>query len=339
MGKIFARVLRFAFVVCAVVATASTFAQEERKTVQSGGSVVVVSKAAKVENRSGPLKGAVSVVESTTDPKTFSLVYVAPKVTAELTDAVKYSDGTDHTVLVAVTPANDPPSLSNDKLYGQSFKALFALFVLAAILESGLAILFNWRPFIYFFDGRGIKTIISVLFAYFFVEAFQMDIVTKLVNVYSEASFPTNFPGKLITALVIAGGSSAVNNLMIALGLRSVKTEVEATAKPQPNEAWIAASLKRVAAKGPVQVLVGPDKGTAAVAGMITGYAKKGSVLRFLLRDYGRFPTAGGYSVTPGTAYTVQLKGEDHSGNPLESKVWGPAVLAAGAIVDIELTL
>ena len=39
-------------------------------------------------------------------------------------------------------------------VYEQSARALFFLFVLAVILESGLAILFNWKPFVEYMVPR-----------------------------------------------------------------------------------------------------------------------------------------------------------------------------------------
>jgi hypothetical protein len=225
-------------------------------------------------------------------------------------------------------------------IYTQSFKALFVLFIIATILESGLAVIFNWRPFIQLFDARGVKTIVAVLFALFFVYMFGLDIVTRLVNVYSETDYPVNFPGTLITALVLAGGSSGVNNLLVALGFRSVKTSEQITPKPPPTEAWISVRLIRVDAEGPVTVLIGPHDAALPVAGTISGSSSTSALRRFFLRDYGRFPTAGGFAVTPGAqAYDVRLEGVDKKGGTKVSSTWGPYPLAAGAIVDIELRL
>jgi hypothetical protein len=236
-----------------LLASATGALAEDKRTVQAAASVVIVPPSEKViADKSGPLKGTVSVIESTTTPKTYSLIYLAPKTGVDFTDAVKYSDGTDHTVLVSVTAGGEPPTLTSPEIYAQSFKALFVLFIIAIILESGLAVIFNWRPFIQLFDARGVKTIVSFLFAWLFVSAFDLDIVTNLVNVYSQKSYLINFPGTFVTALVLAGGSSGVNNLLVALGFRSVKTADQAAPKLPPTEAWISVRLIRAAAVGPV---------------------------------------------------------------------------------------
>lgn len=45
-------------------------------------------------------------------------------------------------------------------------------------------------PFLVYFDGRGIKTPISVAFALLFVSTFKMDIVTDLVNIFAQRETP-----------------------------------------------------------------------------------------------------------------------------------------------------
>ncbi len=336
-----ARFFWIVMAVLALLATATGVRADDKKTVQSGAAVVIVPPSEKViEDKSGPLKGTVRIIDQATTPKTYSLIYLAPKTTVDFTDAVKYSDGTDHTVLVSVAAGAEPPTLISPDIYSQSFKALFVLFIIATILESGLAVIFNWRPFIQLFDARGVKTIISFVFAWLFVIAFDLDIVTHLVNVYSGKAHPSGFPGTFITALVLAGGSSGVNNLLVALGFRSVRTAEQTAPKPPATEAWISVRLIRVDAKGPVDVLIGPEDAALSVAGTITGSSRSSAIYRFFLRDFGRFPTAGGFAVTPtAQPYKVKLAGLDSNGNPIFSREWGPYQLAPKAIVDIELKL
>jgi hypothetical protein len=214
--------------------------------------------------------------------------------------------------------------------------------VIALLLESGLAVLFNWRPFVATFDGRGVKTVISVVIAYIFLKHFKLDIVTRLVNIYSEAytPFESHFVGRFITALVIAGGSAAVNNVLVALGFRSVRTSDEISPKPPKSEGWISVTLKRKDAVGPVDVLIGdPANGGPPAAGSITGGTRRTAFMRFFLRDQNRFPMSGGFAVKAGTQCEIRIEGEDKAGKSLPPDKWGPKPIAAGAIVDIELTL
>jgi hypothetical protein len=312
-------------------------------TVQAGSKTTLAMTNDKIVDKSGSLKGTVRVHESNTTPRTYRLEYDAPKVTSDFTEIIKYTVGpdpakaTEHTITVTVT-AMEAPTLTSAAIYEKSFKALFILFIIATLIESGLAVIFNWRPFIQLFDMRGVKTIVSVLFAWFFVSYFQLDIVTRLANLYLDENYLSFFPGIFLTALILAGGSSGVNKLLVGLGFRSIKTLEQVTPKPRPNEAWISVRLNRVLAKGPVLVFVGPPGGPLAIAGTITGSSRSGGLTGFFLRDYGRFPTTGGYSLIPRTLYEIELRGEDQNGKPLSGK-WGPYSFEPGAIVDIESTL
>src|SRR5262249_39952773 len=160
-------------------------------------------------------------------PPKYVLVYTAPTGISEFSDAIKYSaDGADHTVLVSSGPA---PATPSDAVYGESFKVLFFVFVLAVLIEQGLAVIFKWRPFLLLF-AKGVKSIVAVGFAWIFVDHFDLDITSKLANIYYPGSNYSISPlGKFITALILAGGSSGVNNLLVALGFRSVKTAEQVT--------------------------------------------------------------------------------------------------------------
>ena len=128
-----------------------------------------------------------------------------------------------------------------------------------------------------YFDGRGVKTVISVVFAYAFVHGFGLDIVTRLVNIYSQQNppFEPSFAGRMITALVIAGGSAAVDSLLIALGFRSVRTPDQIVPRPPRTEGWVSVTLKREKAVGPVDVCIGDPTAGPPVAGTIAGGAKR----------------------------------------------------------------
>jgi hypothetical protein len=321
------------------VATISASGAQEILTVESNKRLVILTSSTPIEKPAAEI-GHVEVIESSTTPRTYRLIYDAPTVVADSPDNVTYAiGGSSRSVQVNVTNRPQPPDLTSEDIYIASFKAIFVLFIIAILLESGLAVIFNWRPFIEIFDTRGVKTIIAFALAYFFVEIFDLDITTSLVNIYSEQTWPVNLPGKIITALVLAGGSSGINNLLTAFGFRSVIRQQQVEAKPKPEEAWVAVRLIRDKAKGSVAVLVGPQGSPSTVAGTITGRSKGNRGWRYFIRDRGRFPTAGGYSVEPEKDYEVKLEGVNETGARVVSPVWGPYKFAKGAIVDLELPL
>ena len=235
--------------------------------------------------------------------------------------------------------ADTPPVDQAKEPYGVAFKILFIAFVVALLLESGLAVLFNWRPFLMLFDARGVRTIVSVAFGYIFVKAFDLDIVRELVAAYSTSPpKDSEFGSQFISALILAGGSAGVNKLLVGLGFREVKTAEQVVAKPPPTHAWISVALTRNHAKGPVDVHVS-QAGIVVVAGTITGTSRRLGPLTYFIRDYGRFPPSGGFAVNPNTPVTVQLVGVDQNNNPVQSVIWTAPGLAAGAIVDLRLAV
>jgi hypothetical protein len=229
------------------------------------------------------------------------------------------------------------PALASGDLFTPSFKALFVLFILAVLLESGLAVIFNWKLFQTTFDTKATKPIIAVIVACVFVFSYRLDITTTLVNLYTGANYPIGVGGELLTALVIAGGSAGVNKLLQALGFRSVQQAPPPVAKPPPTLAWLAVALKRSRAVGTVNVLAGPS-GNLSLVGTIGGPGLSNRLLRFFFQDSARFPPSGGHTLAPGTL-EVRLDGVDKNGGNVQSTTWGPYDIAAGSIVDIELTL
>jgi len=310
----------------------------EAHTVRAGQSMALVTgSTAPIAVTTDAKRGKTSVSETATAPKQFTLLYTAPQTDTAFTESVVFTNPTSHSVEVTVVPGDGA-------IYQQAFKSLFVLFVLALLLESGLAVLFRWRPFLVYFDGRGVKTVVSVVLALLFVWSFDMDIVTDLVNVYSQRATPFKhgFEGYVITALILAGGSAAVNSIFVALGFRSVITHADIAPKPPQTEGWISVTLLRKDAIGPVDVLIGAPPVVPAprspIAGTITGGTRFTRFIRLFLRDASRFPMSGGYSVPAGSLCQVQLRGVSANGKDVTSRVWGPETIAPGAIIDLELT-
>ncbi|HVW64713.1 MAG TPA: hypothetical protein VHB01_06830 [Nitrosospira sp.] len=323
-----ARVLSVLVIIFALL-TGHAHAASEQRTVESGKSFTVPSENDLVD-QSGSLKGKVAISKS--DPK--GLTYTAPEVDNTFTETVKFTDGsTPKTIDVTIVPS---------QVYSAAFKTLFVLFVVAILLESALAIIFNWRVFLALFDGRGMRTVISVVLALVVTWNFDLDVLSDLIKVYGGGSSkgdPTL--GKIITALILAGGSSGVNNILITLGYRSRKTEEDVAPRPKDTDSWIAVRLKRERVmKGPVLVHIGPSGANPMpVVGVITGEkdARKPGIMDYFFRDKGRFPNSGGYTIAPGL-YEVWVSGHNDAG-ALMTKRSEPIAIGVRAIVDIELKL
>jgi hypothetical protein len=308
-------------------AQAATDQRTEQRTVESGKSFTIPSKNS-LSDKSGSLRGKVVVVDKE------SVTYTAPEVDNIFTETMQFEDGNTVQVIdVTVVPS---------QVYSAAFKTLFVLFVVAIMLESALAIIFNWRVFLALFDGRGMRTVISVVLALIVTWNFDLDVLSDLIKIYGGGgSKGDSTLGKIVTAFILAGGSSGVNNILIALGYRSRKTAEDVVQQPKGTDAWIAVRLKREKVKkGPALVHIGPfGASPMPVIGVITGEkdAREPGLADFFFRDKGRFPNSGGYAIAPGL-YEVWVSGHDASGVTMITKM-EPINIGARAIVDIELKL
>jgi hypothetical protein len=297
-----------------------------------------------VERASQPIvvtdpKPAVGAAAAATDPRDNAnvLVYVAPPSGRE-GDSVTVNYTVGGTAKQALVTIRQPaPTLTDPRFYEASFKAIFVLFTLAILVESGLALLFRWRPYIDNFDRRTVNPIVAFVFSFLFVEAFNLDVTQSLVNVYSGTHYPSGTAGSILTALIIAGGSAGVRRILEAFGFRAPLAVEEAPPTPPDQQAWIAVSVDRDRSVGPIDVHIGKP-GEIALAGTITGTGHRSGFLRYVLRDRARFPTTGGYRVEPGE-YEVRVIGRDANGKEIPEPTWGPAKIANRAIVDLNFKI
>jgi len=75
--------------------------------------------------------------------------------------------------------------------------------------------------------------------------------ILQKVRAHAPASTTGSDPGMILTALILSGGSSGVNSLMVALGYRERGRGEDVVPKAPENQAWIAARAVGVKAVGP----------------------------------------------------------------------------------------
>ena len=254
-----------------------------------------------------------------------------------------------------VSPAVESSSnvdLGNDEIYATSLAALTILLVAAILIENALAVIFNWRVFLTYFSLRGVRTLVMIVVALIAVITFDIDIVAALMAAYKNAPVDSGPVSIVLTAFILGGGSSSVNNIMNGLGLRE-RTRAEAIApKAPPTQAWVAFDVKRENAVGHITVHIDEDQSTGgqaplAVAGSIGRELPK--LKELLFRNVDRFPQNGGYVLEPNKSYVIELHAKDASmqlhrydadGSLLSTGQAGrPYSFAPGAIVDFKVTL
>lgn len=93
------------------------------------------------------------------------------------------------------------------------WRVLVVFLILSAVIESALTPLFNWRQFTKYFLNKGLRIPITVLFAVLVVRGYGLDIFRDILAALGESVQPC-LGGQVLTALLLAGGSSGVNKLL-----------------------------------------------------------------------------------------------------------------------------
>ncbi len=97
---------------------------------------------------------------------------------------------------------------------------LLVFLVLSVVFEVALTPVFNWRVFLARFDGKGVKTPLTVILALLVFWGYELDIIKDvLVALGYKASL--TFGGQFLTALLIAGGSDGVYQIFTKLKIRN----------------------------------------------------------------------------------------------------------------------
>jgi hypothetical protein len=338
MGAIL-RGLRAIGLLVILFASFAVAAETISASVKAGESKVVKEGTSPFYVKAKPKAGVAEVLAPETKGGNFRLRYAAPPSGAESADFTYTvgDDATENAVKVTITDA-PPPSPAQLAMgtaaYAESFKALFVLFVLAVLLESALALIFTWRPFVENLVPRAVRPMIALAVALLFVWTFNLDIASGLINAVQNTTFAASPEGKILTAMIIAGGSSGVNTMLQTLGFRQVRTPETTTPKPPPNRAYISVRALAGTTPGPLSVYFGAQ-GTPALLGVIAGRSQT-SFFSWMVPDRGRLPSYGGHTVADFTqTYELTVRAAD--GTTIVYSV-PPFRLEAGSLIDFVFT-
>jgi hypothetical protein len=191
---------------------------------------------------------------------------------------------------------------------------LAGLFVVATVMESALTTLFNWRLYREFFNGRAVKTLVMIGVGYSIVNAFQYDVVARIIGFAGGKAEPTISSG-ILSALVLAGGSAAVFELFKRLGLRPPVDPTQPQPQPTADKAWVSVRIVPLGPLDPVSVYFEKvDKPTQAqsdappLASVLAKKTFRERLANVFMTDPLRFPPAGGRSVEAGAVYRITVK-------------------------------
>lgn len=124
----------------------------------------------------------------------------------------------------AQSPQASPNTTAEGMDRTRIFNVLFLVLALSLVFESAMSVIFDWRLFIRYFEGRGVKTPLIVAVAFLVFVNYDLDIVAELLRGFPEISGTigdSSLAGQLLTALFIAGGSGGVFRVFARLGIRS----------------------------------------------------------------------------------------------------------------------
>ncbi len=97
---------------------------------------------------------------------------------------------------------------------------LLTILVLSIVFEAAMTPIFNWRLFLKYAEGKGMKTPIVIGTAFLVFWSYDLDIIHNLLLALGQKA-ECGFGGQVLTALLIAGGSDGVFRIFTKLGIRN----------------------------------------------------------------------------------------------------------------------
>lgn len=194
----------------------------------------------------------------------------------------------------------------------EAFRILVAAFVLAVLLESAFELLFNWRLFQEYFVGKAWRTPIMFAIALLVVKQFGFDPLAQVFQAYRAGAAPLQdaWLTSVLSAMILAGGSVAVNRIMTSLGIRSPFPKAEQErARLSDKEAYLSVTVRAPAGSNhfAVNMTDAPaDPSTPQVLGII-GSNAGGRLRNLLFPTRLRVPRSGGMRVSVDRSYCISV--------------------------------
>lgn len=130
-------------------------------------------------------------------------------------------------------------------------QVLLMLAVIAVAFETALTPIFNWRLFARHCEGKGVKTPVTVILAIVLLWAYDLDIFKEIItSLHKDASTETSFMGRILTGLLVAGGSDGVFRVFARLGIRNPLAQKQKAVEEQTKKAAAATTAAAVNPSG-----------------------------------------------------------------------------------------
>ena len=215
------------------------------------------------------------------------------------------------------------------------------LAIVVVLVESAMSTLFNWRVYRAVFNHRALKTPIMLAVGLMIVWGFGYDIFARTMVLVGamQAGDTGNLLTQVVSAMIIAGGSSGINTLFQNLGLRSVLPDAPPRPQLAATEAWISVQVNGGQPGEAFHVAIAPLATAAgpALAGSV-------EVKRFWQRvreawrsESNRFPNYGGWSLEANKGYKIEVV-DVRTAPPTSTTVFEGS-FAPRAIIDFQVTV
>lgn len=137
--------------------------------------------------------------------------------------SVRVNSGTGDTIQESFSIHFVQEASFTEKQLGTITSQLLLLLTISIFLEAALSVLFNWRVFQSRFEGRGVRTPVAVVVSALIVFAFDVDVMREVFGAFDlyDAEDRAGFTTKIVTAFIVAGGSSLIFRLFELFGLRA----------------------------------------------------------------------------------------------------------------------
>jgi hypothetical protein len=183
--------------------------------------------------------------------------------------------------------------------------------IVVVILESALSALFNWRVYREVVNHRAWKTPLMFATGLVIVWQFGFDVFAQMLPKAGAVNAPAdgNWLTMIVSALILAGGSSGVNTLFQNLGLRNPLPEAPKRPDLDEGEAWVSV-LVNGAVPG-IRYHVAFEEDAAITGPHLAGSVETRGWWARLTAAFGnqanRFPNYGGWSVKARQGYRITV--------------------------------
>lgn len=218
------------------------------------------------------------------------------------------------------------------------------LAVVVVVVESALAAIFNWRVYRMVFNNRAMKTPVMFAVGLLIVLGFQYDIFADLMQSAAGTALGQgpwrSATSTVMSALIIAGGSSGINELFKRLGLRNPLPETAAPPVLSEKQAYVSIHVTRQRAVGPIQVYLReidlPDSNP--LAGTVDDSTFGSRLRAAIASDSMRFPNYGGHTLKAFQGYDIGLRFKESGAAEVTEQSCFKGTLAPRAIIDFSYT-